>query len=94
VQEYPLGRAVPALQDSRMVYFRYSLCFLFLYRFMCAKLPITYQNDLGQYAVIFRNLFLNDLYGGNVCNHYYIKNAHTVIEVVICSSNGDAVRST
>jgi hypothetical protein len=25
------------------------------------------------------------------CNHYYIKNAQTLIEVVICSLNGDKI---
>jgi hypothetical protein len=79
------GTFMPRLQDSHVVYFRYSSCFLFRYRHMYAELTITCNNDLGQYAIIFRKLFLNDLYGANICNHYYIKNAHIMIEVVICS---------
>jgi hypothetical protein len=80
-------------RESRGVLSIFVVLF-FRYRHMCAELTIACNNDLGQYAIIFRNLFLNDLYSGNICNHYYIKNAHIMIEVVICSSNRHAVRPT
>jgi hypothetical protein len=70
----------PVLGIALLYFFLPYISLLYFYIF-----TLTFYISLLHFA----NIFLNDLCGGSVCNHYYIKNSHTLIEVVIRRSSHD-----